>query len=105
MRFVEFNIEGFGQLKNVTGRFPPGLSLILGENESGKTTLMNFFRYCLFGCLTGVQIVMLYLPLDGGNQRGQLTIEAFNGESLCLSMNGKKLVFQKKQKKDNRRHF
>jgi uncharacterized protein YhaN len=99
MRFVEFNIEGFGQLKNVTGRFPPGLSLILGENESGKTTLMNFFRYCLFGCPDGRSNRNLYLPLDGGNQRGQLTIEAFNGESLCLSMNGKKISFSEKNRK------
>src|SRR5690606_32630238 len=82
VRFVEFYIRQFGLLREVGGSFSPGLSLIVGENESGKTTLMNFFRYCLFNFPHGRSNRNFYLPPDGRAQQGQLIVETTNGVSL-----------------------
>lgn len=91
MRFVEFYIRQFGLLREVGGSFSPGLSLIVGENESGKTTLMNFFRYCLFNFPHGRSNRNFYLPPDGRAQQGQLIVETTNGVSLAFEMNGRKI--------------
>ena len=37
MRMAEFHIEGFGRLADLSVRdIPPGLSIVLGDNEAGK---------------------------------------------------------------------
>lgn len=42
-------IEAFGRLSGVEYTFGPGLTIIEGENESGKSTLAAFIRYMLYG--------------------------------------------------------
>lgn len=49
MQFCKVKIEGFGKLNNETIEFSPGINLIYGENESGKTTVHTFLRSMLFG--------------------------------------------------------
>lgn len=93
MRFIEFKIRSFGLLENMEGHFPAGLSLILGDNESGKTTLMSFLRYSLFGCPDGRSNRNLYAPPHGGKQKGSLIIESLKGERFSLVMNGRNSTF------------
>ena len=45
-----FHIDGFGIYHDQGVQdLPPGLVLFVGDNESGKTTLMEFLRTLLFG--------------------------------------------------------
>lgn len=49
MQIKEAKIYNFGKLQNRTLEFKPGINLIYGENESGKTTLHMFLKSMLFG--------------------------------------------------------
>lgn len=42
-------IESFGNLSNVSYEFGPGLNVIVGANESGKSMIAAFIRYMLYG--------------------------------------------------------
>ncbi len=49
MQIKEAKIYNFGKLQNKTYSFAPGINLIYGENEAGKTTLHMFLKSMLFG--------------------------------------------------------
>jgi len=49
MRLVRLHLVGFGRFQDQVIEFGPGLNLIYGPNESGKSTLLNFIRGMLFG--------------------------------------------------------
>ena len=48
MKISDFFIGSFGILRHVSGTFAPRLTVVWGQNESGKTTLLNFIRRALF---------------------------------------------------------
>ena len=49
MQFLDLSIRGFGKFKNLSLKFEPGVNLIYGRNEAGKSTLHSFLRAMLFG--------------------------------------------------------
>ena len=49
MQFKNLQINGFGKLENVNLELKSGLNLILGENESGKSTLTEFMKGIFYG--------------------------------------------------------
>lgn len=49
MRIKKIKIRNFGQFHNREFTFSPGLNVVYGENESGKTTLHTFLVSMLFG--------------------------------------------------------
>lgn len=49
MKIKYINIRNFGQFHNRQFTFSPGLNVVYGENESGKTTLHTFLVSMLFG--------------------------------------------------------
>jgi len=49
MWIQELNIQNFGKFQNRKITFGPGINLIYGENESGKSTLHAFLRGCFYG--------------------------------------------------------
>lgn len=49
MRFVDIHISGFGKFHNLSMQFEPGINVIYGRNEAGKSTLHTFLRAMLFG--------------------------------------------------------
>lgn len=53
MQFCKAKTEEFGKLNQEVIYFSPGINLIYGENESGKTTLHTFLRSMLFGMERG----------------------------------------------------
>lgn len=53
MRIEEARIFNFGKLQNKSYRFAPGLNVVYGENEAGKSTLHDFLSAMLFGMEKG----------------------------------------------------
>ena len=49
MKLRSLHLEGFGFYRDRTIPFQPGLTLIYGPNETGKTTLLQAVRMLLFG--------------------------------------------------------
>lgn len=42
------NIRNFGKIHDRTLEFSPGINVLYGENESGKTTVHTFIKSMLF---------------------------------------------------------
>lgn len=84
MRIAEFYVEGFGRLANVSMTdVPPGLSIVLGENEAGKTTLLQFLRSILFGLPSRKQ-KEFYPPLNGGRKGGRIVLRNEQSERIIV---------------------
>ena len=49
MKITEIQIKNFGKLHNINIRPLPGINVIYGENETGKSTLQQFITGMLFG--------------------------------------------------------
>ncbi|MGP0565205.1 MULTISPECIES: AAA family ATPase [unclassified Nitrospina] len=83
MQLRALHIKRFGAFKDtsVTG-LRPGLNLLYGENEAGKTTLLQFVRWALFG--EDSMYADQYAPEDGGKQEGSLECESANGEAVAI---------------------
>jgi len=48
MRLRELQIRNFRKIQNLTVVFPPGLTVLVGENNSGKTAIIDALRLMLF---------------------------------------------------------
>lgn len=55
MRLERVEVAGFGSLQDVTIDFHPRLTVLLGDNESGKSTLHRAIRAALYGIDAGGQ--------------------------------------------------
>ncbi|MDH3949991.1 MAG: AAA family ATPase [Deltaproteobacteria bacterium] len=86
MRLAGLHIDGFGIFHNldITG-LSPGLNVFLGENESGKTTLLAFLRIILFGFPPGQRRENIYPPLAGGRHGGYLNLLSGDKEEYVVS--------------------
>lgn len=85
MQIREIIIDGFGILinKRISG-FRPGINVIYGPNEFGKTSLLEFIRRILFGFPTKASKKNLYEPTNGAPCSGQLICELKSGEHLNI---------------------
>ena len=73
MKLTGFHIDGFGRFRDArVGELPPGLTVLLGANESGKSTTLAFLRQVLFGFPDGRSKEPAYPPLAGGSHGGRL---------------------------------
>ncbi len=86
MQLREINIEGFGVFsdKQVIG-LNAGLNVIYGENEAGKTTLIEFIRRMFFGVARKSKGFNLYLPLNGGRHGGSLKCQLASQETFLIT--------------------
>jgi len=83
VRFSAIHIDGFGIFHDVSvERLASGLSLFLGDNEAGKSTLLEFIRTMLFG-FPNRQLP--YPPLRGGDPGGRLVVTTDAGEELTIA--------------------
>ncbi len=74
MRMAEFHIDGFGRFADLSfENIPPGLTVVLGDNEAGKSTLLAFLRSVLFG-LPSRRQKEFYPPLRGGRKGGRVVL-------------------------------
>ncbi|MBI9074698.1 MAG: AAA family ATPase [Desulfatibacillum sp.] len=75
-----FHINGFGIFSQMEIRgFSPGLNIILGGNEAGKSTILAFLRVMLFGFPRNTTGTNTYPPLKGGAHGGSLILASDNG--------------------------
>jgi uncharacterized protein YhaN len=77
MKFEEIYIDGFGifhdyHIKNLT----TGLTIFVGPNEAGKSTILSFQNRILFGFPDKRSKLNLYPPLSGGNHGGRLIVSS-----------------------------
>lgn len=77
MHIRGWHIDGFGLLHDfrVDG-LPNGLTVVLGPNEAGKTSLLGFIRGALFGYPDRRKKDRQYPPLRGGRHGGRLFVES-----------------------------
>ena len=92
MRVCKIHIDGFGIFHGLSlDDIPVGLSLFLGDNESGKTTLMQFVRTMLFGFpRRGRQ--EYYPPLRGGNHGGRVHVVMEDGRRFTIERHGREVT-------------
>ncbi|MEE4274343.1 MAG: AAA family ATPase, partial [Thermoleophilia bacterium] len=68
-------IDGFGALRDLeVGGLSPGLTVLLGANEAGKSTHLTFLRYVLFGFPKRTTALPQYDPVAGGRHGGRVTL-------------------------------
>ena len=85
MKIESIQIDGFGQFHNFSiDDISPGLTVLNGANEAGKSTLLSFIRRVLFGFPNRGSLINLYQPLEGGNHGGRLIVHTDVGERCVI---------------------
>lgn len=75
MKLDEVYIDGFGMFHNYRIEdLTPGLTILVGPNEAGKSTILAFLKRVLFGFPTRRSRDNPYPPLSGGNHGGRLFV-------------------------------
>ncbi len=106
MRLRNWQIDGFGVFLDAELPEPglgDGFNLVVGPNEAGKSTLLDFLRYTLFGHPSGHSRLPRRVPLRGGNHSGMVVYEvdtliynlhrdANNKKAFQLRQNGDQLT-------------
>lgn len=83
MRVDEIVIDGFGRWHDTRIVPDPGLTVVHGDNEAGKTTLLAFVRAILFGFESG-----RYPALAGGRRGGRLAMTMADGRRFRIERHG-----------------
>jgi uncharacterized protein YhaN len=72
MKIKNLDIKGFGIFNDFSIKsFSPNLNFFYGPNESGKSTLTNYFNYIFFG----KELYKKYIPLSGKDFGGKISLE------------------------------
>lgn len=80
MKIRGWHIDGFGHFHDQRETdLPPGLTVFLGPNEAGKSTLLAYLRGMLFGFPSGRQAESRYEPLYTRHMGGKLFIDTPQG--------------------------
>lgn len=74
MRIEQIHIQGFGVWHQQSFELNTPVALFYGRNESGKSTLMSFIRYMLFGAPTRAMLAELAPPEIGAEIGGRLIV-------------------------------
>ncbi len=82
MRISGFHVDGFGALADFgVDDLSPGLVIVNGPNEAGKSTLLDFLTAMLFGFPARRDNPRFRPPVRGGRHGGQLTLAEGRGET------------------------
>ena len=88
MDIQQVDISGFGRWSKQHFDFQSGLQVILGQNESGKSTLRAFIVGILFGFPSKKGKTNTYDPRDGSRYGGSLTVR-FASETVKITRLGR----------------
>ncbi|ARD47658.1 AAA family ATPase [Sporosarcina sp. P33] len=75
MKIRKILLYGFGQHENLEIDLQPGMNLLYGPNEAGKTTIQQAILHILFGFPQKNQQELRYEPKTGGKYGGCLYVE------------------------------
>jgi uncharacterized protein YhaN len=82
-------VEGFGALSGLeVADIGPGLNILLGPNEAGKSTLFDFMATMLFGFPTRRSDGRFHAPVHGGRHGGRLMLADKSGEEWTIERFG-----------------
>ena len=83
MRLTQLHIDGFGMFTAYTlSGLQPGVNIIAGGNEAGKSTLLQFIRYTLFGYPRLLE--QRLPPIHGGNHGGRIKAQMSDGTEIIF---------------------
>src|SRR5260370_20804788 len=85
LKIERLRIAGFGQLRGFDRCLNPGLNVLYGPNEAGKSTVFAFVRAVLFGFHKRTDPARY--PPDGGRYGGELWLRTPN-DSFCVQRIG-----------------
>jgi len=89
MQLTEIHIDGFGVFcDRHISPLHPGLNVIYGENEFGKTTLLEFIRRTMFGFPDRRHSRNLYPAINGGSYGGRLVCRMKDGAVITINRSG-----------------
>ncbi len=87
MVLEKLEIDGFGIYSDFSlEKLKKGVNVILGNNEAGKTTLLKFLRYTLFGYPRLRENRMA--PLRGGAHGGRVRASLSSGQPVTIERHG-----------------
>ncbi|MBN1847879.1 MAG: AAA family ATPase [Deltaproteobacteria bacterium] len=85
MRIDGLHIDGFGLFHQFTIKgISPRVTVFLGQNESGKSTLLGFIRAIFFGFPDGRTNENPYPPLAGGRHGGNISLKNQQNETYVV---------------------
>ncbi len=92
MKLLRADIIEFAAFRDTSFEFSEGLNIIEGHNESGKSSLLAFIKFMLYGFKSRASGGELserdkYLSWSGGRAAGTLTVYA-NGKRLRIEREG-----------------
>ena len=85
MKFLNAKVNGFGKIENKEIEFKDGINIVIGANESGKSTFLEFINSMLFGASKNkrgkdISVAEKYKPWKADEFSGNLTYKLDNGE-------------------------
>ena len=84
MHIERLQIEGFGHYADTAIEdFDTSLTIVRGQNEAGKSTLLAFMRAVLFGFPTRLG-AQHYPPLNGGRHGGRIDLRLHDGRRFAV---------------------
>ena len=87
MIIKDIHIDGFGIFHDFSlTSLDKGVNIIVGNNEAGKSTLLRFLRFTLFGYPRRIDQRMA--PIHGGNHGGRINVLLSSGEEAIFERNG-----------------
>lgn len=90
MRIERIEIDGFGRFHDEHWELGEGLTVFVGANEAGKTTLLNAVRALLFGFEASRDGRAWYPALAGGRRGGRLLLRTGSGERWAVERHGER---------------
>jgi uncharacterized protein YhaN len=87
----KIHIDGFGHFHDVELTLTPGLNVLHGQNEAGKSTLFAFIRAMLFGFSSRKPGHNRYQPKAGGAMGGRLVLATPEGDLVVSRVLRKKV--------------
>jgi uncharacterized protein YhaN len=88
MKITGWTVDGFGIFSGYSVRdLPDGLTVFSGPNEAGKSTLLAFLRFMLFGFGSREP---RYLPRFGGRHGGRLFLSSEDGQYVLERVAGRR---------------
>ncbi len=84
IRLGGLSVDGFGSLSNLTlPQLAAGMTIVLGPNEAGKSTIFDFVTAVLFGFPTR-RSARFRVPVNGGRHGGRVSLLDASGDEWLI---------------------